>query len=277
MRITLLGSGTSSGVPMIACDCPVCTSDDPRDRRLRVSAMIETVDAEGKYRVILIDAGPDLRQQALRHDIWRCDAILLTHNHVDHVFGLDETRRFNAVMKQAIEVYADRHTVESIRRVYQHIFQPERSVNNSFVASLETKVTDADSHLHLFGLNIKPVPLKHGNLPILGFRIEDTLEGHYSGPVAFCTDVSEIPADSYELLRDLDVLFLDALRPHPHPTHFTLERATEEAKKIAAGQTYFVHMAHSLGHAATEAILPDGINLGYDGLSFGDEITCVRR
>ncbi len=276
MRFTLLGSGTSSGVPMIACDCPTCTSDDPRDRRTRCSALIETIDGDGRPRAILIDAGPDLRAQAIRHDVWRCDAILLTHNHVDHIYGLDETRRFNVAMQQPIDLYGDAHTLESAERVFQHIFAPHRSVNRSFVATLVPHVLEERDVLELFGLRIAPIPLMHGKLPIFGYRIEDTLAGHYAGPVAYCTDASHVCSRSYPRLEGVDVLFLDALRHRPHPTHLSLKQATAEAKRIGARQTYFLHMAHAIKHSEVDAGLPEGINLGYDGLCFGDEVVRGR-
>jgi phosphoribosyl 1,2-cyclic phosphate phosphodiesterase len=269
MRFTLLGTGTSAGIPTIACDCDTCRSDDPRDRRTRCSALIETVDADGRYRAVLIDAGPDLREQALRHDLWRCDVVLLTHNHVDHVFGLDEMRRFNLAMQSPIDVYADAHTIESIRRVFQHIFEPHRSVNKSFVATLIAHTIETDQPLDLFGLQITPIPLLHGRLPILGFRIEDTNpNASYRGPVAYCTDVSRIPPGSYPKLADLDVLVLDALRPHHHPTHLTVDQAAHVATEVAARQTYFVHMAHTVKHSVVDPQLPDGVNLGHDGLAW---------
>ncbi len=276
MRFTLLGSGTSSGVPMIACDCPTCTSDDPHDQRTRCSAVIETIDATGQPRAILLDAGPDLREQAIRHDLWRCDAILLTHNHVDHIYGLDETRRFNVAMQQPIDVYGDAHTLDSAKRVFEHIFEPERSVNRSFVATLVPHVVEAGAVLEIFGLRIEPIPLMHGKLPIFGYRIEDTLSGRYAGPVAYCTDASEIPDGSRELLTGIDVLVLDALRPRPHPTHLSLDQAVAEAQRIGARQTYFLHMAHGIKHADVDPTLPAGINLGYDTLAFGDTVPTGR-
>ncbi|MCK4872505.1 MAG: MBL fold metallo-hydrolase [Phycisphaerales bacterium] len=272
MKVTLLGTGTSSGVPMIACDCPTCTSDDPRDNRTRCSALIETIDRDGQHRAILIDAGPDLHFQAIRHHLWRCDAILLTHNHVDHIFGLDETRRFNVAQGAPIDVYADQHTIDSVKRIFQHIFEPHLSVNHSFVASLVPHVITETDSLDLFGIRITPIPLMHGKLPIFGFRIEDTNPDSYAGPIAYCTDVSHIPPKSSPLLADLDVLILDALRPHPHPTHLTLDDAIDEAQRIAARQTYFIHMAHSIKHADVDPTLPPGINLAYDTLTLGDTL-----
>jgi len=172
MRLRFLGTGTSVGIPIIACDCAVCTSTDPRDNRTRTSAALEFVDASGQERVILIDASPDLREQVLREGIGRVDAILITHNHVDHVWGLDEVRRFNEVQGEAIEVWADEHTHRSLRRVYQHIFESEKNIQASFVARLTPRVLRVGEVIELFGMRITPMRLMHGVQAILGFRFE---------------------------------------------------------------------------------------------------------
>src|SRR3954470_1884302 len=172
VRFIFLGTGTSAGIPAIACDCPVCTSTDPRDNRLRTAASVQFVDPTGEPRTILIDAGPDLRQQALRAGLTRCDAVLFTHNHVDHTFGLDEVRRFNAVMKRPIDIYAEPHTLEHLRRVYKHIFDRQHNVNDSFVATLVPHRLPPAEPLLLHGLRITPIRLLHDKLPILGFRLE---------------------------------------------------------------------------------------------------------
>jgi phosphoribosyl 1,2-cyclic phosphate phosphodiesterase len=238
----------------------VCTSKDPRDRRLRTSAVLEFVDAIGRERVVLIDAGPDLREQALRHGMRRLDAILFTHNHVDHTWGLDEVRRFNAIQDGPIDVYADEHTDLHLRRVYTHIFERERNVNDSFVASLIGHRVRAGHAFALHGLRVTPIPLLHGKLPTLGYRIEDVEGGGAGGasgalPLAYCTDVSAIPTDSWSMLRGLRTLVLDALRDRRHPTHLTLEQAVGIAERVGAAQTRFVHMSHDLGHAETMARL----------------------
>ena len=277
MRFTFLGTGTSAGIPMIGCHCAVCTSDDPRDRRLRASACVRFIDAGGHERVILLDAGPDLRQQALREKLQRCDAILFTHNHVDHVFGLDETRRFNAVQQSAIEIHADNNTMDSLERVYKHIFDKDRNVNDSFVATLlRFRISDdevqSSTPISLFGVNFLPIPLLHGRLPILGWRIEPSgalLTGAASDvfPLAYCTDVSAIPNDTWRRMKGLKTLVLDALRHRSHPTHFTLANAIAAAEAIGAERTYFIHMAHDLPHAQTQATLPENMFLAYDQLT----------
>jgi len=280
MRFVFLGTGTSAGVPAIGCDCAVCTSDDPRDRRLRTSACVIFNDPSGVERVVLIDTSPDLREQALRTRLKRCDAVLFTHNHVDHTFGLDEVRRFNAVMKAPIDVYAEEHTLAHLRRVYQHIFERDHNVNDSFVATLIAHRIDVRVPIDLFGVRFTPIRLLHGRLPIVGFRIErwtSALAGEVpesSGPgeafpLAYCTDVSAVPPESWKHFEGLGTLVLDALRERHHPTHLTLGRAVEIAERVGARRTYFVHMAHDLGHAETDAALPEGTRLAYDGLVLG--------
>lgn len=285
MRFRFLGTGTSSGVPAIACDCEVCTSSDPHDKRLRTGASVEFVDARGRERVVLIDTTPDLRQQALAANLRRCDAIVFTHNHVDHVFGLDEVRRFNAVQRTPIDVYAEVHTLDHLRRVYQHIFDSDCNINDSFVATLIAHELTLDQPLDLFGMLFTPVRLLHGKLPILGFRIEPTPELKASlfvaasvgtpqarspFPLAYCTDVSAIPPESWRQLRTLETLVLDALRHRKHPTHFTLDEAVRAADQIAARQTWFIHMSHDMLHADTNESLPEGMNLAHDGLVLGE-------
>lgn len=271
-RFLFLGTGTSAGIPAIGCGCAVCTSADPRDQRLRTSAAILVPSAPaGVVRTVLLDTGPDLRQQALRHGLVRCDAIVYTHNHVDHTFGLDEVRRFNAVQNTPIDIYADDHTLEFLRNVYRHIFDRKHNINDSFVASLIAHRIDPETPFSAAGLRFTPVPLLHGRLPVLGFRIEE-VAGPRPGspfPLAYCTDVSAIPPESWRLLKGLRTLVLDALRHRHHPTHLTLEQAVGIAERVGADQTYFVHMAHDLGHAETQASLPERMFLAYDGLMLG--------
>lgn len=270
VRFTFLGTGTSSGIPLIGCDCAVCTSSDPRDTRLRCAAAVQWTDPLGEPRCVLIDAGPDLRQQALRHKLTRCDAIFFTHNHVDHIFGLDEVRRFNAVMQRPIPIYADPHTMESLHRVYQHIFAREQNVNDSFVATLVPHlirpVNVGGSAIELHGVRFTPFTVLHGKLPILGYRVE-ALRGEGAVlPLAYITDCSGIPPETWPVLRGVRTLVLDALRHRKHPTHFTLGQAVSVAHEVGAARTYFIHMTHDLAHAATDAELPEGMSLAFDGL-----------
>ena len=286
MRFLFLGTGTSSGIPAIGCSCAVCTSTDPRDTRLRCAAALTFTDAQGQDRVLLLDAGPDLRQQALRARLTRCDAVFFTHNHVDHIFGLDELRRFNATMNAPIDIYADRHTLESLQRVYKHIFDRQNNVNDSFVATLISHRIEPHTPIDLYGrggVRITPFPLLHGKQQILGYRI-DPAEGpgpphgpradttssrHLPLPLAYCTDVSGIPPESWQYLEGLNTLVLDALRHRKHPTHFTIGQAVSVAQQAQARVTYLIHMTHDLLHETTEQDLPENIHLAYDGLTLG--------
>jgi phosphoribosyl 1,2-cyclic phosphate phosphodiesterase len=273
MRFTFLGTGTSSGVPAIGCGCSVCTSQDLRDQRLRTSGLLEFNDSRGQARAILIDASPDLRQQALRAKMMRCDAVLFTHNHVDHTFGLDELRRFNVIMHVPIDVYAERHTIEHLHRVYKHIFDRQSNVNESFVATLNPHLIEPENVIELFGVRITPVRLLHGRLPILGFRFDAprslSPDPESPLPLAYCTDVSGIPPETWKHLEGLNTFVLDALRHRKHPTHLTLQDAANIADRVGARRTYFVHMSHDLGHEETNGDLPAEMQLAHDGLTLG--------
>lgn len=275
-KFTFLGTGTSSGVPVIGCDCEVCTSTDPRDSRLRTSACLKWTDPDGKPRCVLIDTSPDLRQQALKHQIRRVDAILFTHNHVDHTFGLDEVRRYNAMQQHAIDVYAEPRVIEFLKRVYQHIFDSDKNVNQSFVATLIAFPIEPARPIDLHGLRFTPLRAMHGRLPVVGFRIEPA-PAHPSPltaslfPLIYLTDVSAIPNETWPLLEGCRTLILDALRHRHHPTHLTLSQAIGIAQNVAAERTYFVHMTHDLGHAKTQSELPEGMQLAWDGLVLVDE------
>jgi phosphoribosyl 1,2-cyclic phosphate phosphodiesterase len=273
VEFVMLGTGTSAGVPVIGCDCAVCTSDDARDQRTRPAACVQFVDAQDQPRVILIDASPDLREQALRHRLQRCDAIVFTHNHVDHTFGLDEVRRFNVVMQAPIHIYAEGRTLEFLDRVYRHIFARHNNVNDSFVATLIPHAIEIDQPLDLHGLRFTPVRLLHGKLPVLGYRLEaidasGQIAEQQPGPLplAYCTDVSGIPPESWPRLTGLGTLVLDMLRYRRHPTHFSVDEAVETAGRIEAERTFFTHMTHDIRHAELDPELPEGMALAYDGL-----------
>jgi phosphoribosyl 1,2-cyclic phosphate phosphodiesterase len=250
LQITFLGTGTSHGVPMIGCDCETCRSDDPRDQRSRPSVYIQAADGTA----LLVDAGPDLRMQALRHNIRRVDAIFFTHGHADHIVGLDDVRRFNAIQQGPIPCYGDERTVRDIARMFAYIF--DRSTPQGGGLPRIELFTIAGSFC-LGAQEILPVPVIHGTRQILGLRI---------GGFAYLTDCSQIPEASLALLGGLDVLVLDALRDTPHPTHFSITEAVEAAARIGARRTYFTHMAHQLRHAPTCARLPEAMELAYDGL-----------
>lgn len=267
IRFTLLGTGTSSGIPVIACDCATCTSSDPRDRRTRVGAMLEFNDPEGNPRVILVDCPPDHREHALRHRIRRVDAILFTHAHVDHVFGLDDARLYNVTMQAPVHLFAERTVLDELTRIYDHIFRPHRNVNKSFVADVLTTVVEPGRPVHLFGIDATPVRLLHGALPILGWRFDAaTPAADTPLPLAYCTDVNGIPPESWAPLRGLQTLVLDMLRERKHPTHFSLVEALGAASESGARRTVFTHMTHDVRHAELSARLPAGVELGYDGL-----------
>ena len=253
LKITVLGSGTSSGVPTIGCSCDVCRSEDPLDNRLRPSILITVPTPEGE-RNIVIDTTPDFRAQVLRAKVKRLDAIVYTHAHADHILGLDDVRPFNYHQGGRIPLYASEKTLAVIQRVFEYIFAKRES--KSSIPQVEVKPIN-DDPFEVFGLRFTPVPLTHGNDTIYGFRF---------GGVAYLTDHNEIPESSMRLLQGLDVLFLDALRHRPHPTHTTVAVAIERAKAIGAKRTFFTHMCHDVSHAATEAALPEGIFLAYDGL-----------
>ena len=250
MKITFLGTGTSHGVPMIACECLTCRSTDPHDTRLRPSLYVQMDDGTA----ILVDAGPDLRQQALTHAIKRVDAIVFTHGHADHILGLDETRRFSGTQGRPMPCYGDAATLTDIRRMFAYVFDPATPRGGGLPALDLIEIT---SDIVINGHTIERVPIMHGEREIIGLRF---------GSFAYLTDCSRIPDQSWPRLHNLDVVVLDALRVRPHPTHFSLSEAVEAAHRIAARRTFFTHMCHDLPHADTNARLPEGIELAYDGL-----------
>jgi len=249
IRITVLGSGTSVGVPTIGCHCDVCASTDPRDNRLRPSILVSFED-----RNILIDATPDFRAQALRARIGHLDAIVFTHAHADHIMGLDDVRPFNFRQKGPIPIYGSEDTLASIQRVFQYIFDGARKESN--IPKLDPRPL-AGQAVDLFGLPFLPVPILHGSQTIQGFRF---------GRAAYLTDHSAIPEASMDQLRELDVLFLDALRYKPHPTHSTVDRSVKTVEALAPRRAFFTHICHDLRHARAESLLPPNIRLAYDGL-----------
>jgi len=266
LELLFLGTGTSAGVPMIGCECAVCTSNDQRDCRDRTSALVSYPDEGavlGGRRAcrLLIDTAPELRLQMVRHRIHEIDAVLYTHAHSDHISGIDDLRRFNAVMDAPLEVYAERRVLERFFAMFPYIFESENNINASFVPRLTPRELRVGESIDLFGARWTPLRLLHGRLPILGFRID------YRGrSLAYCTDVSGIPPETYPLLAGLDVLVLDALRYRHHPTHLTVDQALEQIEHIAPGRAYLTHIAHDILHADLESRLPDGVQLSYDGL-----------
>ena len=248
MRLTFLGTGTSSGVPTLACPCRVCTSPDPHDKRTRPSLLVRF---DG--HALVIDTTPDFRTQALREGLDRLDAVLFTHSHADHILGLDDVRVFYFRQQKPIPIYADAQCMKDIQRTFKYIFDGDYPYGG--IARLDPHLIDGPFEVE--GLQVIPVPVVHGNQPILGFRING---------VAYLTDVSEIPESSYPLLQGLEVLILDALRPQPHPTHLTVEQALGVMERLKVPRGYCTHIAHDLGHEETNAQLPPHVRLAYDGL-----------
>ncbi|MGB6728853.1 MAG: MBL fold metallo-hydrolase [Terracidiphilus sp.] len=256
--LTFLGTGTSMGVPTLGCACSVCTSADPRDCRLRPSVMISWIDPETQSpRIVVIDTGPDFRQQALRARVAHIDAVFFTHGHADHILGMDDLRplSFIAARKSgSIPLYATADTIAILQRIFDYTFSPNATYPNR--ARVELKPLAAHNNLH--GADFMRIPVIHGKQEISGYRF---------GNAAYLTDVSAIPEASLKLLEGIDVLVLSALRHAPHPSHSTVEQALEWTRRIGAKQTWFTHIAHELGHEQTNRTLPEDVRLAYDGLS----------
>ncbi|MGH9418244.1 MAG: MBL fold metallo-hydrolase [Terriglobales bacterium] len=248
-RATILGSGTSTGVPTLGCSCAVCTSTDARDQRLRPSLWLSYGGRE-----VVIDTTPDFRTQALRAGIPALDAVLYTHSHADHIMGLDDIRPFNFGRPEPLPVYGNAATIADLRRVFRYAFEAGGQAGTS-MPRIATHVLSES--VELFGVRFEPVLALHGTLEVLGFRF---------GSCAYVTDFSEIPPPSLEQLRGLDVLILDALRRRPHPTHSNLENSLRLVERLAPRRAWFTHIAHELSHAATEAALPAHVRLAWDGL-----------
>jgi len=250
MKLVILGCGTSTGVPLIGCRCAVCVSTDPRNKRTRSSALIETGGAH-----LLIDTATDLRQQSLANGVERIDAVLYTHHHADHIHGIDDLRSFNMAQQgREIACYGNSATIERIKTMFNYIFRQD--VNDGWKPNLTTTVVDKP--FELFGARITPVPLRHGAMSIYGWRV---------GDVGYLTDCSGIPDGSMDLLKGLDVLVVGALRDKPHPTHFTIKQAVEAAAKIAPRRTILTHMGHNVDYVKDSAVLPAGVELAYDGMT----------
>lgn len=251
-KLILLGTGTSVGVPAIGCPCPVCTGGHPRNQRTRSSAIFGLPEGN-----LLIDTSPDLRQQLLREKIGIVHAVAYTHEHADHIFGLDDLRLFQFYLGHAVPLYCRAHVEQRLRQSFDYAFSNDAQTHQGAVPALEFR-TVGDQPLSILGSPVVPIPLNHGpKFNVLGFRV---------GRVAYCTDVKAVPESSYPLLSGLDTLVISALRPQPHPTHMNLEEAIAAAQRIAARQTFFTHCACHIDHETVEATLPEGIHLGFDGL-----------
>ena len=253
--LTVLGSGTSMGVPTLGCDCDVCHSSDPHDRRTRPSVMIEYGG-----RVVLIDTSPDFYAQALRENITRVDAVFYTHTHADHILGIDDLRPLSFLHKPGkLPLYARPDAAAFLRRMFSYIFDGDYKYGS--LPQLELKPIDGP--VDVLGAHFEPVILIHGETQICGYRF---------GSAAYLTDHSEIPDSSLAQLGGLDILFLDALRHKPHPTHSTVENSLRIVERVKAKRAFFTHICHDLGHEATNAILPPHVRLSYDGMKLEFEI-----
>ena len=251
IQLQFLGTGTSQGVPVIGCDCEVCKSSDPKDSRLRCSVLIR----QGQSTIV-IDTSPDFRQQMLRAGNRQLDAVLITHEHNDHIAGLDDIRPYNFMQWKDMPVYAMPRVCEALQSRYPYIFTAERYPGAPMVSLLPIQ---SDQPIHVGDLRIQPVELQHGGLPILGFRI---------GRIAYLTDMKTIRASEVDKLKDLDVLIVNALHHREHHSHLNLEQALEFVRQIGPDKAYLTHIAHSMGlHRQVEADLPEGVHLAYDGLS----------
>lgn len=249
LKVTVLGSGTSTGVPVIACDCKVCTSSNKRNSRTRSSILISRADTN-----ILIDTSTDLRYQALKNEIKSLSSVLFTHAHADHLHGIDELRSFNFIQRKVIPCYADNKTIDRIKLMFSYIFEPQ---DNGGGGVPRLDLNEVSVPFYVNGLEITPIEVFHGKEFVLGYRI---------GNMAYITDCSNIPSFSMDKLYNLDILILGALRHRPHNTHFNIEQALEVVERLRPRQTYFTHLSHEVEYESTSAELPDGVDLAYDGL-----------
>jgi len=257
--LTVLGSGTSVGVPTIACGCEVCRSSDPRDNRLRPSAVIRWNDS-GLTRAVVFDTGPDFRQQALRAGIERVDAVLYTHAHADHILGLDDLRPFNYQQHEEIPVYAAESALKIIRHMFGYVFHDGPSESSR--PRIRTQAFGSGP-IEVAGVSFIPLALEHGGGVSHGFRF---------GNSAYLTDHSSVPEATLAELSGLDVLFLEGLRRRPHPTHSTIEESLRLVERLRPRETWLTHISHELGHARDDATLPTGVHLAYDGLEVPIEL-----
>jgi len=252
IELEFLGTGTSTGVPVIGCDCETCRSDDPRDTRLRTSVLIRADNV-----TLLVDTTPDLRYQMLRSGNRRVDALLYTHSHADHTAGIDEMRRFNALQQEWIPTYAPENAARDLVTRFGYAFEDHFPIFG-MKPDLDLKVIDGAKPFQVDDVTVQPVPVAHGTLPIVGYRI---------GDVAYLTDVKTIPEDSLWFLEDLDILVLTALRRHNHPAHMTLDEALEAVSRIGPKRAYLTHIAHEMGRYRDVArTLPANVQLATDGL-----------
>jgi phosphoribosyl 1,2-cyclic phosphate phosphodiesterase len=257
MKLTFLGTGTSFGVPQVGCDCEVCRSDDPRDKRTRVGAVVESRGAR-----ILIDTPPELRLQLIANGIARVDAILFTHDHADHTHGLDDVRSFTSGAN-AITVYGPPEALDSVVKKFAYVFdQATRPLPGTSKPDAAVHPLEAGVRVTIAGLDVTPVEVPHGRLRVFGYRI---------GDIGYVTDAKEVPPAALDVLRGVKVLVLNALFRASHPTHLSVSEAVEVARAIGAKRTFLTHLTHRVSHAALEAELPDGVSPAFDGLQVNVE------
>ncbi len=255
-RLIFLGTGTSTGVPAFGCDCAVCTSGTPRNQRTRPSVLLETPGGN-----VIIDTSPEMRLQLLRERVRQVHAIVYTHAHADHLFGLDDARLFPRSIGGPVPVYCEEEVELAIRQSFPYAFNDQaKRMPSGGVPQLDFQRIEVDAPFEVRGETLIPMRLHHGRFRVLGYRI---------GDLAYCTDVSKIPDQSLAQLQNLDVLILDALRFQPHPTHFSLAQALEVVAQLKPRRTWLTHLSHDYDHDAVEATLPPGVALAYDGLAIG--------
>jgi len=253
LSITFLGTGTSQGVPFVACDCPVCTSDDPRNKRLRSSILVEASDV-----TFLVDTTPDLRMQALRHQLRHLDAVIFTHSHTDHVAGFDDLRRFCEISDRPMPIYASSRTLVDLRRMFYYAFDGEHSFRNY----VRPDPHEIDGPFQVGSVEIIPVEVPHGRMKVQGYifaRAGRKLAAYFS-------DCNQVPPEVIKQILEIPVLIIDALRHQPHPSHLSLSEALEISLTAKAKNAWFTHIGHDLGHQETENLLPPHVRLAYDGL-----------
>ncbi len=253
MRFTVLGSGTSTGVPTVACECPTCTSSDPRDKRLRTSLLVQTTSS-----TILVDTSADFRQQMLMHGVLDIDGVVYTHHHFDHIGGFDDLRPYAFRSGRAVEIYAMQETADVLHSTFPYAFGLVESTGAS-IPNVSITTIDQEPFL-VGGVQVTPIPMRHGNkLRVNGYRF---------GNVAYCTDTNHIPESSLPLLQNLDTLIIDGLRYEPHPTHFTIPETLALLEELKPKRAYLTHIAHQILHERDSALLPGNVFFAYDGLTF---------